>query len=83
MRLVLLTKANGLARGHSGVRRPVIEALLALLQCGRLPRDSRARLGGASGDLAPLAHLRRLMGTARCACGGTLVPAPRRLARPD
>ena len=37
VRLILLLKINSLARGHSGVRRPVIELLLALLNAGAYP----------------------------------------------
>lgn len=57
VRLVLATKAVSLARGYSGVRRELVEALLALLNAGVLPRIPAKGSVGASGDLAPLAHL--------------------------
>jgi len=57
VRLILLLKINSLARGHSGVRRPVIELLLALLNRGAYPTVPAKGSVGASGDLAPLAHL--------------------------
>ena len=57
VRLMLLLKANALARGYSGVRREVIEALLALLNHDCIPVVPSQGSVGASGDLAPLAHL--------------------------
>jgi histidine ammonia-lyase len=57
VRLILALKVNGLARGHSGVRRTVIEALIALYNAGMLPEVPAKGSVGASGDLAPLAHL--------------------------
>ncbi len=57
VRLVLATKAVSLARGHSGVRPELIDALLALANSGLLPRIPAKGSVGASGDLAPLAHL--------------------------
>ena len=67
VRLVLATKALSLARGHSGVRLELIEALLALLNAGLLPRIPAKGSVGASGDLAPLAHLACvLIGQGQC-----------------
>ena len=57
VRLVLATKAVSLARGHSGVRPEIVDALLALGNAGLLPRIPSKGSVGASGDLAPLAHL--------------------------
>ncbi len=57
VRGMLLLRANTLARGHSGVRPEVIEALLALLNHNVLPVVPSRGSVGASGDLAPLAHL--------------------------
>jgi histidine ammonia-lyase len=82
VRLVLLTKANALARGHSGVRRPVIEALLALLNCGIYPAIPAKGSVGASGDLAPLAHLSAtLIGIGQMRIKGELMPAAEGLKR--
>jgi histidine ammonia-lyase len=57
VRLVLALKANSLARGASAVRPEVVEALLALLAHDVLPAIPAKGSVGASGDLAPLAHL--------------------------
>jgi histidine ammonia-lyase len=57
VRLVLALKALSLARGASAVRPAVVEALLALLRAGITPAIPARGSVGASGDLAPLAHL--------------------------
>jgi histidine ammonia-lyase len=57
VRLVLALKAMSLARGASAVRPEVVEALLALLAHDVLPAIPAKGSVGASGDLAPLAHL--------------------------
>jgi histidine ammonia-lyase len=57
VRLILVLKAASLARGHSGVRMEVIDALLALVNRGVLPAIPSKGSVGASGDLAPLAHM--------------------------
>jgi histidine ammonia-lyase len=57
VRLILVLKAASLARGFSGVRPVVIERLLALVNAGILPLVPGQGSVGASGDLAPLAHL--------------------------
>ena len=57
VRLVLATKAVSLARGHSGVRPELVDALLALVNADVLPVIPSKGSVGASGDLAPLSHL--------------------------
>ncbi|WP_439595213.1 histidine ammonia-lyase [Falsiroseomonas sp.] len=57
VRLVLALKALSLSRGASGVRVAVVESLLALLAADALPVIPSKGSVGASGDLAPLAHL--------------------------
>ncbi|HSM56851.1 MAG TPA: histidine ammonia-lyase [Candidatus Sulfomarinibacteraceae bacterium] len=57
VRAMLLVRANTLALGYSGVRPVVIQRLLDLLNCGVHPRIPSQGSLGASGDLAPLAHL--------------------------
>ena len=57
VRLVLALKVASLARGHSGVRRVVVERLLEFLNAHVLPEIPGKGSVGASGDLAPLAHL--------------------------
>jgi histidine ammonia-lyase len=57
VRRMLLLKANNLAAGCSGVRPLVVDTLLALLNADVLPVIPAQGSVGASGDLAPLAHL--------------------------
>ncbi|CAN7287880.1 histidine ammonia-lyase [Acidovorax sp. LjRoot118] len=57
VRMVLATKAVSLARGHSGVRPALVDALLALANADVLPVIPAKGSVGASGDLAPLAHM--------------------------
>ena len=57
VRLMLAMKAASLARGFSGVRPVVIETLLAVLGAGLVPWVPSQGSVGASGDLAPLAHM--------------------------
>ena len=56
-RAMLLLRANVLAQGYSGCRAVLIEALLRLLESGVTPLIPEKGSVGASGDLAPLAHL--------------------------
>ena len=56
-RAITLLRANTLAGGHGGVRPVVCERLLELLDAGVWPRIPSQGSVGASGDLAPLAHL--------------------------
>ena len=82
VRLVIALKAVGLGRGHSGVRRVVVERLLALLEADALPLIPSQGSVGASGDLAPLAHLSApLIGEGRIVMGGEALPAREALAR--
>jgi histidine ammonia-lyase len=53
----MLLRANALAKGNSGARVETVELLLALLDRGVLPVVPSRGSVGASGDLAPLAHL--------------------------
>ncbi|HKW81973.1 MAG TPA: histidine ammonia-lyase [Casimicrobiaceae bacterium] len=57
VRLVLALKAASLAQAHSGVRQVVIDTLLAVYNAGLIPHLPAQGSVGASGDLAPLAHL--------------------------
>ncbi len=57
VRLVLALKAASLARGHSGVCEAIVDALLAVHNAGLVPCVPAQGSVGASGDLAPLAHL--------------------------
>jgi histidine ammonia-lyase len=82
VRLVLVLKAASLARGYSGVRREVIDALLALYNAGVLPSIPAKGSVGASGDLAPLAHMTlALMGEGEVRIDGAAVAAAEGLRR--
>jgi len=81
-RMVLLLKVNALARGYSGIRREAIEALLTLLNAGALPLLPAKGSVGASGDLAPLAHLAAtLLGEGELRLSGETLPAAAALSR--
>jgi histidine ammonia-lyase len=76
VRLVIALKIVGLARGYSGVRPIVIEALQSLLRAGIMPCIPAKGSVGASGDLAPLAHLAAtLIGEGNARVCGTVMPA--------
>jgi len=82
VRLVLLLKAASLARGFSGVREEVVEALLALYNHGVVPVVPAQGSVGASGDLAPLAHLcLPLVGEGEAFFGGERLPGSQALER--
>jgi histidine ammonia-lyase len=82
VRLIMALKAIGLGRGHSGVRPVVVERLLALLEADALPVIPSQGSVGASGDLAPLAHMSAAMlGEGRIALGGEVLSAGAALAR--
>lgn len=57
VRAILALRAHCLARGHSGIRLETLETLLALLDRGLVPVVPEQGSVGASGDLAPLAHV--------------------------
>jgi histidine ammonia-lyase len=76
LRLMLAMKATSLARGHSGVRPVVIDTLLAVHNAGLLPYVPSQGSVGASGDLAPLAHMTlALMGEGEFLVDGQRRPA--------
>lgn len=57
VRLIMVLKINSLARGFSGVRRQLIDHLIALVNARVYPQIPLKGSVGASGDLAPLAHM--------------------------
>ena len=57
VRLIMVLKVNSLSRGFSGIRRKVIDALIALINAEVYPHIPLKGSVGASGDLAPLAHM--------------------------
>jgi histidine ammonia-lyase len=81
VRMILLLKAASLARGFSGVRMQVIEMLLELLNRGIYPCIPAKGSVGASGDLAPLAHMTlTLLGEGEARVNGEIMPAGAALA---
>ena len=82
VRMLLAMKAASLARGASGVRPVVIEALTNALKADALPVIPAKGSVGASGDLAPLAHMTAaLMGFGEIRLKGETLPAADALKR--
>jgi histidine ammonia-lyase len=80
MRLMMVTKAASLARGHSGVREVVVDTLLAVHNAGLVPYVPSKGSVGASGDLAPLSHMTlALLGEGDMLQDGQRVPAAQAL----
>jgi histidine ammonia-lyase len=76
VRAMLLLRANTLALGFSGARPIVAERLIEFLRLGIHPVVPAQGSVGASGDLAPLAHLALpLIGRGRVELGGQTIPA--------
>ncbi len=76
IRLMIVLKLLGLGRGYSGVRPFIIEALQGLLDRDAMPVIPSQGSVGASGDLAPLAHLvAALMGHGSIDIAGEVMPA--------
>ena len=81
VRALMVLRANALARGHSGCRVVLVERLLELLNSGIHPRVPEFGSVGASGDLAPLAHVAlALIGEGPAEKGGTESPVQGLLA---
>jgi histidine ammonia-lyase len=57
VRIAQVLRLNGLARGHSGVTEELVDRLARLFNKGFVPVVPRKGSVGASGDLAPLAHM--------------------------
>ena len=82
IRAAMLLRANALAKGNSGARIETVELLLECLNRGLLPYVPSRGSVGASGDLAPLAHLALpLVGEGRAWVGGELLGGAEALAR--
>ncbi len=76
VRATMLVLAASLVRGRSGVRPLVVERLLAMLEADLVPEVPSRGSVGASGDLAPLAHIAlALIGEGRVTMAGRTVPA--------
>ena len=82
VRLVLVLKIGSLAQGFSGVRPQTLLALARLLETETFPCIPAKGSVGASGDLAPLAHLAAaLLGVGAVRCGERVMPAAAGLRR--
>lgn len=82
VRSMLLLRARTLAQGHSGVRPAIVERLLELLRLDLLPLVPDRGSVGASGDLAPFAHLALpVIGEGYLVEDGTAAPSAEVLAR--
>jgi histidine ammonia-lyase len=80
-RLVMAMKAASLARGYSGISEATLDHLLAMLDMGVLPLIPEKGSVGASGDLAPLAHMTACMiGVGDARHNGRTLPAAEALA---
>ncbi|APX92713.1 histidine ammonia-lyase [Halomonas sp. 1513] len=76
VRLIMVLKVNSLARGYSGIRRDVLDALIALVNAEVYPHIPLKGSVGASGDLAPLAHMSVvLLGEGKARYRGEWLPA--------
>jgi histidine ammonia-lyase len=81
-RAIMLIRANTLARGHSGIRRETLNLLLAMLNQGVHPVIPKKGSLGASGDLAPLAHMSLvLIGLGEAEVDGEIIPGQEALRR--
>ena len=81
IRAAMLLRANALAKGYSGARIETVELLIECLNRGVLPRVPARGSVGASGDLAPLAHLALpLVGEGQAWFDGTLLRGEEALA---
>ena len=81
-RLIMVLKIMSLSRGASGIRREVVELMLAMLDKGLLPLIPEQGSVGASGDLAPLAHMTATMlGEGEAVLNGTRMPSAEALEK--
>jgi len=81
-RAMILLRANSLSKGFSGVRTEIIDALCEMLNRGVTPFVPSQGSVGASGDLAPLAHLAlALIGEGECLDEKVRIPAGEALRR--
>src|SRR5262245_8978223 len=82
VRAMLLLRANALANGYSGCRPLLVDRLLDFLRLGIHPLVFEQGSVGASGDLAPLAHLALpLIGRGRAEVDGEMLPGAEALRR--
>lgn len=80
VRLMLLLKVHGLSQGYSGVRTEIVQRLADFYNAGIHPRVYEQGSLGASGDLAPLAHLcLPILGKGEVRYKGEIMPAAKAL----
>ncbi len=81
-RAIMLIRANTLARGHSGIRLTTLKLLIDMLNAGVHPAIPEKGSLGASGDLAPLAHMALVMiGMGEAEYQGEMLPGAEALNR--
>jgi histidine ammonia-lyase len=81
-RALVLLRANVLAKGYSGIREGTLDLLVAMLERGCIPVVPERGSVGASGDLAPLAHLALVViGEGEAFVGGERLPGRAALER--
>ena len=82
VRLMMVLKVLSLARGFSGVRRELIDSIITLINANVLPCVPAKGSVGASGDLAPLAHMSAvLLGVGQVRVDGETVSAEQGLSQ--
>ncbi|CDH21293.1 histidine ammonia-lyase [Xenorhabdus bovienii] len=82
VRLMMVLKINSLARGYSGIRLDVIQTLITLVNAEVYPCIPSKGSVGASGDLAPLAHMSLLLlGESKARYRGEWLPAKEALEK--
>jgi len=82
VRLIMTLKAASLARGFSGIRPATVELLIDIINAGVVPVIPAKGSVGASGDLAPLAHMSSVMiGEGEAFIGDERLPGAEALAR--
>lgn len=83
VRAAMVLRANAIAKGYSGARVETVELLLAVLNAGIVPYVPARGSVGASGDLAPLAHLALpLVGEGEALVDGVRMPGQTRSQQP-
>ena len=82
VRAIMLIRVNSLLKGYSGIRLSTIETLVAMLNQGVVPHIPEKGSLGASGDLAPLAHMvLPMLGLGKAYYKGELLPGAEAMKR--
>lgn len=84
VRAVMLTRANALAKGYSGIRPQTLDTLIAMLNKGVHPQIPEKGSLGASGDLAPLSHMvLPMLGLGEAEYGGEILSGAEAMRRAE